>query len=473
MTVETNRRRWLALFAGMAASGRAQITRPERQGVAQRILVVGAGLAGLCSAYELSQQGHYVLLFEAQTRPGGRVKTLREGLGFGLTAEAGAARIPDNHEFTLHYVREFGLELEPFRPAELDDTYYVRGRSYRATSESAMEWPPDLTPEERKAGLTGLTERYINGVVRPFGHSGLNAQLPPAILRYDGITFREFLREQGLSRDAVHLLTLGFNADLGSAAWWLLDELNYRLAKTLSHIKGGNDLLPRAFATRLEGRVRYGSPAIAIGQDDSSAWVVIERRGEKQTIRGDRVVCTAPFSVVRKVFSEARLAPEKRELIGTQEYTPATKVFLQTRSSFWRREGLSGFAYTDLPLERLWAFDRDEGRSLLIAYTEGKGALRLDAMTSSERVDAVFADAQKIFPKLPQEFEGGVSNSWANDPWQRGAWAQYNVGQIRNIALNARREGRIHFVGEHTSCWNGWMQGALESAHRVIREING
>jgi monoamine oxidase len=324
MSVKPSRRSLLALFAGMAVSGRGQVTRLERRGVAQRILVVGGGLAGLCSAYELSHQGHDVLLFEAQTRPGGRVKTLREGLGFGLTAEAGAGRIPDTHEFTLLYVREFGLKLEPFRPTELDDTYYVHGRSYRATGKTAVQWPLDLSPEEAKAGLSGLQERYINSVVRSLGHSGLNVQLPPAIFLYDGITFREFLMDTGLSRDAVHLLTLGFNADLGSAAWWLLDELNHRTAKTLSHIKGGNDLLPQAFATRLEGRVRYGSPVIAIGQDDSSAWVVIQRRGERQLIRGQHVVCAAPFSVVRKMFSEARLARDKQELIGAQEYTPST-----------------------------------------------------------------------------------------------------------------------------------------------------
>lgn len=473
MPAAMNRRRFGALLAGLAASGRAQITRPERRGAAQRILVVGGGLAGLCSAYELSRQGHDVLLFEAQTRPGGRVKTLREGLGLGLTAEAGVARIPDTHGFTLHYAREFGLELEPFRPAELDDTYFIRGRSYRVTRKTAVEWPLDLTPEERKAGLSGLQERYIDSVVRSLGHSDLNAQLPPEISRYDGMTFRESLLKAGLSRDAVHLLTLGFNADVGSAAWWLLDELNYHSEKTLSHIKGGNDLLPRAIATRLEECVRYGSPVVSIGQNDSSAWVVVERLGERQLIRGQHVICTAPFSVARKMFSEARLAPDKQDSINSQEYTPATKVFLQTRSNFWRPEGLSGFAYTDLPLERLWTFDRVNSRSLLIAYTEAAGALRLDAMSPSERLDQVFVEARRVFPKLSEEFEGGVSNSWKNDQWQRGAWAQYNVGQIRNIPLNARREGRIHFAGEHTSCWNGWMQGALESAHRVIHDVNG
>ena len=102
MSAKPSRRNLLAMFAGMAVPSRAQLTTPQRQGTAQRILIVGGGLAGLCSAYELSRQGHDVLLFEAQTRPGGRVKTLREGLGFGLTAEAGAGRMSATPKFTLH-----------------------------------------------------------------------------------------------------------------------------------------------------------------------------------------------------------------------------------------------------------------------------------------------------------------------------------------------------------------------------------
>ena len=179
------------------------------------MLVVGAGLAGLCSAYELNRQGQTVLLFEAQPRAGGRVKTIREGLAFGLTAEAGAARIPDTHEFTLHYVREFGLELESFRASGLVDTYYLRGRSFRANAKTAVDWPLELTPEERKAGPTGLAEQYLDATVRALGHSGLNGQLPSGIMPYDEMTLRHFLRNRGLSRDAVQLLMLGSRCGTG------------------------------------------------------------------------------------------------------------------------------------------------------------------------------------------------------------------------------------------------------------------
>src|SRR5688500_9204506 len=73
----------------------------ERRGAAKRVIIVGAGLAGLSAAYELTQTGHDVTVFEARTRPGGRVLTLRDPFPDGLYAEAGAARIPNHHHFTL------------------------------------------------------------------------------------------------------------------------------------------------------------------------------------------------------------------------------------------------------------------------------------------------------------------------------------------------------------------------------------
>ena len=71
----------------------------------KKVLVVGAGLAGLVAGYELTEGGHDVSILEAQLRPGGRVQTVREPFSDGLYAEAGAARIPDNHDLTLHYVK--------------------------------------------------------------------------------------------------------------------------------------------------------------------------------------------------------------------------------------------------------------------------------------------------------------------------------------------------------------------------------
>src|SRR5438874_457662 len=103
-------------LAGVSLAGSRIITATVGP---KKILIIGAGMAGLSAGYELSQAGHDVTILEARTRPGGRVQTLREPFSDGLYAEAGAARIPDNHNLTLRYVKLFDLPLEPMYPAKL------------------------------------------------------------------------------------------------------------------------------------------------------------------------------------------------------------------------------------------------------------------------------------------------------------------------------------------------------------------
>jgi monoamine oxidase len=93
-------------------------------------------------------------------------------------------------------------------------------------------------------------------------------------------------------------------------------------------------------------------------------------------------------------------------------------------------------------------------------------------MSAPERVDAALDQARRLFPELSQSCEGGISKAWGADAWQHGAFALHTPGQIGFIATLAQPEARIHFAGEHTSHGTGWMQGALDSARRVVREIN-
>lgn len=113
--------------------------RLERRGTPKRVLIVGAGLAGLSAAYELNQAGHDVTVLEARTRPGGRVHTLRDPFPDGLYAEAGATRIPNHHHFTLKYAELFGLTLDPFQPPSVPSVYYVRGQRIRVTPGQKVE----------------------------------------------------------------------------------------------------------------------------------------------------------------------------------------------------------------------------------------------------------------------------------------------------------------------------------------------
>src|SRR5262245_47980048 len=139
------RREFLTAIAAVAASF-PQLERFTRSGATQRVIVIGGGLAGLCAAYELQALGHSVTVLEAQMRPGGRVRTVREPFAPGVYVEAGAEQIPGAHDITLHYARALGLTLLPNRSAGTRFLYYVRGQ--RVVTGDAAVWPFALPDEE-------------------------------------------------------------------------------------------------------------------------------------------------------------------------------------------------------------------------------------------------------------------------------------------------------------------------------------
>ncbi|HEU4869604.1 MAG TPA: FAD-dependent oxidoreductase, partial [Pyrinomonadaceae bacterium] len=129
-----NRRQFLKRSAiAVAAAGVSRVRISDAaaaivlRGPARKVLILGAGMAGLVAGHELTKLGHDITILEARTRPGGRVHTLREPFSDGLYAEEGAARIPDNHDLTHKYVKEFSLPLEPFYPNRLNAVRFDRG----------------------------------------------------------------------------------------------------------------------------------------------------------------------------------------------------------------------------------------------------------------------------------------------------------------------------------------------------------
>ena len=114
----------------------------------KKVVIVGAGLAGLVAAYELTQAGHDVTILEAQLRPGGRVHTFREFFADGLYAEAGASRISEIHDLTLHYAKQFGLQLVPFLPNKPGRVFLLKGK--RITAKSRTEcWIGQILQQKR------------------------------------------------------------------------------------------------------------------------------------------------------------------------------------------------------------------------------------------------------------------------------------------------------------------------------------
>src|SRR3954462_3140680 len=162
-----NRREFLhlATMAALAAYTRSlsaeQTGGLRKNGPPKRIVILGAGLAGLAAAEELTNAGHTVTVLEARNRPGGRVYTLREPFTDGVYAEAGAGRIPSTHALTLQYVKRFNLQLDPFWPEAGSNVFLWRGKRQLVPVGKDVNLEGlalNFTPDERSVGFAGLED---------------------------------------------------------------------------------------------------------------------------------------------------------------------------------------------------------------------------------------------------------------------------------------------------------------------------
>jgi monoamine oxidase len=237
-----------------------------------------------------------------------------------------------------------------------------------------------------------------------------------------------------------------------------------------SKIKGGSDLLPQAFARKLGDKIQYGTPVVRIEQDANSARAVFLRNGVAQTLSADRILCALPFSLLRNIELPASFSERKIKVIKELKYDFVSRVYLQTKKRSWEEKGLNGFAITNNAVE-IWqpTWNQPGPRGILMTYARPGEAERIAKMKDGERISSTLAQLGPMFPGLQENFERGATKCWAEDEWSRGAWAF--VG-LRDFLSASSPEGRIHFAGEHLSPWFSWMQGALDSSLRAVKQIN-
>ena len=405
---------------------------------------------------------------------------MRDPFAEGLYAEAGATRVPDHHHFTVEYAELFGLTLDPFEPPDLPSVYHVRGKRIQVIPGQKVEWPYELTAEERALGVRGMRQKYIWSMLGELGDVTAPSWPPPEILeKYDRINRSDFWRSRGASAEAIALLSLGGiddRVETWSALFMLRNHALNRKLNRYHKIRGGTDLLPKAFAARLTEKIHYASPVVRIGQSAEVVKAVFRHAGSYQTLTGGYLICAVPFSVQKDIEVSPAFSIEKQRAIEQLPYLSASKIFLQSKKRFWVSEGLSGFATTDLPISQVWdmTYKQQGTRGILQAFPISLHSRRVTGMAESARINFALEQVEMIYPGMREHFEGGVTKCWDEDEWARGASAFYKPGQISSLLPHvARPEGRVYFAGEHTSVWgDGWMQGALESGNRVAREVN-
>ena len=239
-------------------------------------------------------------------------------------------------------------------------------------------------------------------------------------------------------------------------------------------IRGGSDLLPHSFynSSALNNKIYLGVPVTSIHQHNNN--VTVQTSNGNQFI-ADRVLCTVPITVLNKIQFTPPLSPEKQTAMnGGYRYAPSTRVYMQFQNRFWEDESLNGWGNSDIP-EEIWqpTWDLAGSTGIIMSYLRWTAAQEMDALSEEERINYILSRWENIFPGAASSLQSGMSQSWAEEEWSKGAWATPTGSQDAALANHiGLAEDRIHFAGEHASDDHGWMQGALFSGLRAAAEIN-
>jgi monoamine oxidase len=469
---------------GTAATAAVAVFGPlPARAATPRIVVVGAGLAGLACAHRLVSSGVEVTVHEAGARVGGRCRTRRGDFAAGQIAEHGGELIDQSHTAIRHLAQSLGLDLDNLLAAEVNGTEqfnWLGGGPYtydEATADMKEIWQqlhrdvsaagyPTLFDSSTRRGreldrmsIVEWVERYVPGGRR----SRLGSLLEVCYTIEYG----------GEASDQSSLNMLYLLAFVGQGQMRILGKSNEKY-----HVRGGNDQITDRLAVALGDRVRLGSRLESIAREADGTWTLGFVEGTRRVdVPADRVVLTIPFSVLRTLdYARAGFTPRKVQAIRELGVGTNSKFHLQFTDRVWVAQGKSGETFSDRGYQNTWEVTRGQpGREgILVDYTGGLYGDTFGTGSVADHAGLFFEQIDPVIPGLATSWNGrGTIDHWPSEPLARGSYSFWKVGQYTAFAgIEGRPEGSCHFAGEHTSIdFQGYLNGAVETGQRAAAEV--
>lgn len=457
----------LAASSGLLWSTSATAQEPRRD--LPRVLVIGAGFAGLACADELAAAGYRVTVLEARERSGGRVWSLRD-LAPGKIIEAGGELVGPNQPTWMAYARRFGFKFVelPWNPSDtirlgeetlspdvarqlwtemrtaleqlnaqaepIDaDRPWRSPRAADLDARSLEHWIERLDVSPRCKQLIAIQMTGINGLI-PAWQSFLGIL---AIVRGGGL--QKFWDET----DTLHCV---------GGAGQLADRLTMSLRERL-----GPDAVQWQ---RVVQAIRVERDKVHVELTDGSRW------------SADDVVLTAPPSTWNKMAFDPPLPPQL-----VVPMAASTKYLAILRRAVWRDREREPNAMATGPIQLTWETTAGQGEAGphgLVAFAGGRAADECRGWPDAQRDSKFRAELERLFPGASDALSHGRFVDWVVDPWARGTYSFPAPGQVMTVGpiLDSGWQRRLHFAGEHTSySFVGWMEGALSSGVRLAQKL--
>jgi len=472
--------------AGAAASlGSMARWVPEAgAATAPRIVVVGAGLAGLTCAYRLKQAGYSAQVHEASDRVGGRCWTIRGAFADGQIAEHGGELIDQGHTEVRHLANELGLTLDNLlaaEPSATEDIYRFDDQPY--------------TFDEATRDLKGIWQQ-IHSDVSAASYPTLYTSSTQRGRELDALSIAQYIDlyvPGGRASKLGQLLDVAYNIEYGAettqqSSLNLLYLLAYSGQGQLRifgpsnekyRVVGGNDQIPQRLAQRLQGQITLGSTLVAIKRNANGTYsLTFDQGGTTKQTTADKVVLALPFSILRSsvAYAKAGFNDVKRRAIAQLGMGTNSKLHVQFRDRHWYGLANNGNTFADTGYQNTWEVTRAQpgASGILVDYTGGAIGASFGTGTPTERAQQFLAQLEPVLPGITAKWNGRATiDFWTGYPWTKGSYSYWKVGQYTSFA-GAEREQSFdcHFAGEHTSIdFQGYLNGAVETGQRAATEI--
>lgn len=504
---------------------------PAGSGNGKKVLILGAGIAGLTAAYELRNAGYAVLILEPQQRAGGRSFTARCGdvvteestehgvthqeckFDEGLYLNLGPGRLPYHHRRVLYYCHLLGVPLEVYNMTttanlwERKDAFAGKAQVRRQLQTDAQGYIAELLAKQICKGslnkeLTREERTQLLDLLVTFGDlnaSGSTCALPgdvpeachePNSYKYCGST-RSGCAELNIYQTCTAPAPVPLRNLLDSQFWAgsqgsFYQPLEFEWQSTLFQPVGGMDEIWKGFLRQIGTLISYRSEVTGLKLFDDAVEVeyLDQYSGKKSVLRADYCLSNIPLPILQKI--PANFAPDYDAAVHTARFDAACKVGWQANSRFWendKNEIYGGISYIEAPITQIWypSYQYFEPKGTLTgAYNYPPQADAFGALSLSERLHDAREQAARLHPEfndraiIPEE--KGISIAWLNVPYQRGGWAKWSSESVKDAHAYERLlapDRRFHVIGDQVSTLPGWQEGAMMSAQHVVEQVGG
>jgi monoamine oxidase len=467
---------------GSAILGAAALFPPLRWASAAtqpRVVIIGAGIAGLNAAYQLKKAGISSTVYEASMRSGGRMLSVKDVMGTGLITELGGEFVDGGHLDMITLANEFELGFIDRQDKPNKDlkhrAYYFGGKFY--TDKDIIE---TYEPFRKQMAIDAL---ILNREVT-FDH-------PAQAEKLDNTPLSTYLKNLAMPKWLEDLLTNAYTTEFGmdtseQSALNLLSlfpsamgdkfEL-YGESDERYKVLGGNQQITNELEKRVYMSIEFGHKLTSIKQKGGTYTLNFAKKGSAaKKVEADILLIALPFSILRKIPFEAELPDWKRKAIKELGYGSATKVMIGYSKRIWRDLGYTGEVVSDEPFQLAW--DNSElqqgDAGGITAYTGGKHAKESAKGTIKKHADEFAKALDKVYPGSIDVRSPKIARmDWSGNSFSLGCYSAYKAGQWTTIrGAEGKPVDNIFFAGEHCSMeFQGFMNGGAETGKLAAEAI--